>query len=350
NFLDWKKDNRSFASLAAFRSDNYNLTGMGEPQRVHLHMVSAEFFDVLDIQPIAGRSFRPEEDLPGASPVAILGAGLWKSNFGGSLSIVGQSITLNGKSYTVIGVAKQEVPFMSRSEVYVPIGQWNDPTFRDRRIGMGTNAIGRLKPGLTQEQAQADMSRVAERLAAAYSDSNKGVGGGLVPLKTDVVGDVRGILLVLLGAVSFVLLIACANVANLLLARSTGRTREFAIRAALGAGPWRVIRQLLTESVLLSFVGGLLGLAVAKIALRFALKALADVLPRVNEVGLEWRVLLFTAMLSIVTGLVFGLAPAMRLLRPKLNETMSEAGGRGSTRRRHPFQKVLVAPEMPLAL
>src|SRR5262249_42737576 len=213
---------------------------------------------------------------------------------------------------------------LSRSEIYVPIGQWNDSTFRDRRIGMGTNAIARLKPGVTVEQAKADMSRVAESLAAAYPDADKGIGTTVLPLKTDVVGDLRGMLLTLLGAVSFVMLIACANVANLLLARSTGRTREFAIRAALGAGPWRVLRQLLTESVLLSLVGGALGLVVAKVALRLALKALGDVLPRVTEIGLDWRVLLFTGALSIVTGLAFGLVPAIRLLRPRLSETMSE--------------------------
>jgi len=215
---------------------------------------------------------------------------------------------------------------------------------------MGTNAIARLKPGVTVEQAKADMSRVAESLAAAYPDADKGVGVTVLSLKTDVVGDVRGMLLTLLGAVSFVLLIACANVANLLLARSTGRTREFAIRAALGAGPWQVIRQLLTESVLLSIAGGALGLVVAKVALRLALKALGDVLPRVTEIGLDWRVLLFTGALSIVTGLAFGLVPAIRLLRPRLSETMSEAGGRGSSGKRHRLQKVLVAAEMALAV
>ena len=350
NYLDWKKENRGLEALAAYRSDRFNLTGMGEPQRVHIHMVSAEFLSVLGVQPIAGRNFRPEEDLPGAAPVAILGDGLWNSKFGGSRSVVGQSITLNGKSYTVVGVAKQDFPFLSRSEIYVPIGQWNDPTFRDRHIGMGTRSVGRLKKGVTLEQAQADLSRVAESLAAAYPDVNKGTGITVIPLKTDVVGDVRGLLLVLLGAVSFVLLIACANVANLQLARSTGRTREFAIRAALGAGPWRVIRQLLTESVLLSVAGGILGLGVAKIALRMALKALTDVLPRVNEIGLDWRVMLFTATLSIVTGLAFGLVPAMRLLRPKLSETMNEAGGRGSSGKRHRLQKILVGAEMALAV
>jgi predicted permease len=350
NYLDWKKDNRSFSALAAYRGDDYNLTGMGEPERLHIHMVSAEFFPALALQPVAGRNFRPEEDLPGAEPVAILGDGLWKRKFGGSASVLGKGITMNGTSYLVVGVAKATLPFLSPSDVYVPIGQWNDPTFRDRHIGMGTRTVGRLKPGVSMQQAQADMSRVMESMAATYPDADKGMGIALVPLKTDVVGDVRATLLVLLGAVSFVLLIACANVANLLLARSTGRSREFAIRAALGAGPWRVIRQLLTESVLLSIAGGLLGLAVAKIAMRTVLTSLGDALPRANEIALDGRVLLFTAVLSIVTGIVFGLVPAMRLLRPKLNETMNEAGGRGSSGKRHRLQKLLVASEMALAV
>jgi len=350
NYLDWKKDSSSFSAMAAFRSDNYNLTGMGEPERVHIHMVSADFFPALGIQPMAGRNFRPEEDVPGGASVAILGDGLWKRKFARAPSIVGQNITMNGISYTVVGVARGLMPFMSATDVYVPIGQWNDPTFRDRHIGMGTRVVGRLKTEVSMQQAQAEMSRVAESLAATYPDADKGMGITLVPLKTDIVGDVRGTLLVLLGAVSFVLLIACANVANLLLARSTGRTREFAIRAALGAGPWRVIRQLLTESVLLSVAGGLLGLVVAKIAMRTVLTSLGDALPRADEIGLDWRVLLFTGLLSIMTGIVFGLVPAMRLLRPKLSETMNEAGGRGSSGKRHRLQKLLVTSEMALAV
>src|SRR5215470_368745 len=301
NFLDWQKDNHSFAYLGAVRSDDFNMTGVGEPERLHTHMISAEFLPALGLKQLLGRNFRPEEDVPGAGPVAILSDGIWKRKFGSSPDILGRSITLNGKVYTVIGVTQGNITGFSLTDVFVPIGQWNDPTFRDRRIGMGMTAIGRLKPGISIDQARSDMDRVTENLAAAYPEADKGSGVALVPLKTDVVGDVRGILLVLLGAVSFVLLIACANVANLLLARSTGRTREFAIRAALGAGPWRVVRQLLTESVLLSVAGGLLGLGVAKVTLSLALKALGDVLPRVNEVGLDWRVLLFTGVLSVAT-------------------------------------------------
>jgi len=349
NFLDWQKNNRSFSSISAFRSDNFNLTGSGEPERLHGHMISADFFPTLGIRPVLGRAFRLEEDQPGAAPVAILGDALWKRRFGASPDIIGKSVTLNGKSYAVVGVAQRIIAGLSPSDVYIPIGQWNDTTFRDRHISMGTNAIGRLKSAVTIEQARSDMDLVAQNLAAAYPDSNKGSGITLVPLKTDVVGNVRGVLLVLLGAVSFVLLIACANVANLLLARSTGRAREFAIRTALGASASRVIRQLLTESVLLGIAGGAIGLLLAKLGVRAIVAALPDSLPRVEEVGLDSHVLLFTVGVSILTGVVFGLVPALKMLRPDVIESLKE-GARGSSGKRHRTQRVLVAVEMALAL
>jgi predicted permease len=349
NFLDWQKQNHSFSSLSAFRSDDYNLTGSGEPERLHAHMISAEFFPTLGLNPLLGRNFRPEEDRAGAGPVAILGDGLWKRKFASSQEVLGKSITLNGKSYTIVGVARARIPGISPTDIYVPVGQWADPTFLDRRISMGLNSIGRLKPGVSFAQARADMDSVAQNLAAAYPEADKGMGIMLVPLKTDVVGDVRGILLVLLGAVGFVLLIACANVGNLLLARSTGRTREFAIRSALGAGPARVIRQLLTESVMLGVAGGALGLLLAKIALRTIVTSLADSLPRADEIALDSHVLLFTAGVSILTGIVFGLAPAIKMLRPRLSETLKE-GGRGSSGARHRTQSVFVVLEMAMAL
>jgi len=349
NFLDWQKENRSFSSLTAFRGDDYNMTGAGEPERVHVHMVSAEFFSTLGLRPLLGREFRPEEDRAGAEPVTILGDGLWKRTFGSSPDIVGKSITLNGTSYTVVGVSAGEITGLMPTDLFVPLGQWNDTSFRDRRISMGTNAIGRLKPGVTLEQAGADMTRIAENLASAYPESNKDSGISLVPLKTDVVGNVRGILLVLLGAVSFVLLIACANVGNLLLARSTGRAREFAIRQALGAGPARVVRQLLTESVLLGLIGGGAGVLLARLGVRVLPAALLANVPRSEEIAVDGRVLLYALGVSILTGVVFGLVPALKTLKNDTHDTLKE-GGRGGSGARHRTQRAFIALEMAMAV
>jgi predicted permease len=349
NFLDWQKGNQSFALLSAFRSDDYNMTGAGEPERVHIHMISAEFFTALGMQPLVGRTFRPEEDVVGAGPVAILSDGLWHRKFGSAQDVLGKNITLNGKAYTIVGVAPGHITGLSNTDIFVPIGQWSDPTFRDRRISMGMNSIGRLKPGVTIEQARLDMNRIAENLAVAYPEADKGMGVTLVPLKTDVVGNVKGILLVLLGAVSFVLLIACANVANLLLARSTGRSREFAIRAALGASPLRVIRQLLTESVLLGIAGGCLGLVIAKLGVRVLVAALANTLPRSEEIALNGQVLFYTLGISVLTGILFGLIPALKTLRPDTHETLKE-GGRGSSGARHRAQSIFIVVEMAMAV
>ena len=349
NFLDWHKDNHSFSGLGAFRPEEYNLTGAGEPERLHGHQISANFFPALGISPILGRDILPEEDQPGGVPVAVIGDGLWKRKFGLSRDVLGKGITLNGKVYTVVGVATSRITGLSDTDVYVPMGQWTDTTFLDRHISMGTHAIGRLKPGVTFEQARADMNSVAQNLAAAYPDADKGSGITLVPLKTDVVGSVRGILLVLLGAVSFVLLIACANVANLLLARATGRSREFAIRSALGASPGRVIRQLLTESVMLGIAGGGIGLLLAKLGTQAILAALPATLPRTDEIGIDGHVLLFTLGISVVTGIVFGLVPALNAMQPDMHATLKE-GGRGSSGARHRTQSVFVAVEMAMAV
>jgi predicted permease len=349
NFLDWQKDNHSFASLGAYRPDDFNMTGTGEPVRVHIHMISAEFLPALGLQPLLGRTFRPEEDRAGAGPATMLSDGLWKRKFGSAEDVLGKNITLNGKAYTIVGVAPGHITGLSNTDVFVPIGQWADPSFLDRRISMGTSAIGRLKPGFTIEQARAEMDRIAENLAATYPEADKGMGVSLIPLRTDVVGNVKGILLVLLGAVSFVLLIACANVANLLLARSTGRAREFAIRAALGASPARVVRQLLTESVMLGIAGGSIGLLLAKLGVRVLVAALAETLSRTEEIALDGHVLFYTLGISVLTGMVFGLIPALKTLHPDTHETLKE-GGRGSSGARHRTQRVFVVVEMAMAV
>lgn len=353
NFLDWQRDNRSFSALAAWRGDDFNLTGMGEPERLRAEMVSADFFSILGVQPVIGRLIETQDDHAGAAPVVVLSQGFWKRKFGSSPQLIGQTISLNGTAYTVIGIIPASFYFTGNnfrlSDVYVPLGQWTDSTFLDRRVGMGMDAVGRLKGSVTLTQARADMDRVAQALAQAYPDADKGSGITVLPLKQDMVGDVAPLLYILLGAVGFVLLIACVNIANLLLARSTGRSREFAIRAALGAGRWRVVRQLLTESILLSVTGGILGLLLAAWGTRAAIAVLPQALPRSGSIGLDMKVLLFTLGVSLFAGVLFGLAPAVKASHSNLHESLKE-GGRGSSGARHRMQGIFVVAETALAL
>src|ERR1700691_344981 len=350
NFLDWQRETRTFSSMALYRNQDYNVTFTAEAERLSGYMISADFFSTLGVQPVLGRSFRSDDDHVGAAPVVILGGGLWRRKFGSSPEVIGKALTLNGRSYIVGGVVPSGFTFYGHDrDVYTAIGQWNDPSFRDRRISVSAHVVGRLKPGVTLPRAQADMEVIARNLAAAYPVADKRAGLSLVSMKEDIVGNVQPFLLVLLAAVVFLLLIACANVANLLLARALSRSREFAVRAALGASHMRVIRQLLTESVLLAGLGGTLGLLLAFWATKAALSTLPGTLPRANEISLDGRVLLFTMALSLLAAIVFGLAPALKSSRLNLQEILRESG-RGSSGARHRLQGSFVAIEVAMTL
>jgi predicted permease len=353
NSKDWRKNNRTFSSMGAYRPYSYNLTGLGEAEQLRTMLISSDFFSVLEVNPAMGRSFAPGEDEIGAAPIAIISAGVWKRKFGSSPDAVGKSLTLDGKNFTIVGVIPPGFELALGSfrniDVYVPLGQWSNPLLPKRGAGLGIHGVGRLKPGVTVEQARADMEAVTQGLATAYPDADKGIGAAVIPLKRAVVGDVRLFLLVLLAAVGFVLLITCVNVANLMVARSTTRMREFAIRATLGASRARLLRQLLTESILLSMTGGALGLLLAAWGTKVALHQLPVSLPRASEVTLDGRVLIFTMLLSLACGIFFGLAPAFKSAGSNLHDTLKE-GGRGGSGSRRRAQGVFVVVEMAMAL
>ena len=349
NFRDLQKENRTFASMALSRAFVFSLVGAGEPERVNARLVTADFFSVFDMKPALGRTFASGEDEPGVGPVVIITADLWDRKFGSATDVLSKTLTLDDKTYAIIGVMPASFSLFRGTDVYVPIGQWNSPALKSRSAGLGLHGFGRLKPGVTLEQAQADLSGVMRRLAVTYPDTNRGNDAKVSSLKARMIGGIGPTLWLLLGAVGFVLLIACVNVSNLLLVRSTGRMREFTIRTALGAGRWRLLRQSLIESLILAIVGGGLGLMVASWGTNAALAVLPTTLPRASEIRMDARVVIFTVSLSLLAGILSGLAPALKTSRRQLSERLKE-GARGTSSARGRAQGLLVTLEMALAL
>ena len=340
--------------MSLWNNSAFTLTGGGKADQLRGKRVSANYFSVLGIAPVLGRTFLPEEDQLGAPHVVLIGEALWESRFGGDANVNGATLTLDGQLYTVIGVIPSFRVLRnvdgSRDffdDVYIPIGQWEEKFFRDRDTGLGTVAYGRLREGVTLAQARADTARVAKNLADAYPD-DRGVGITIVPLKEDTVGEVEPILWMLFAAVGFVALIACTNIANLLLARSEVRAREFAVRAAVGATRGRIIRQSLSEGVLLSCAGGTLAMALAAWGTQSVLRFLPSALPGASLVGLNSRVLFFSLCLSILTGVLFALVPALKVSRTSLQETLKE-NGRAVIGGRHRAQAAFIVAEIALA-
>jgi predicted permease len=350
NFLDWQRASQSFSSMAIYRHEDYNLTGSAQAERVNGLMVSADFLATLGIHPSLGRDFRSEDDHIGAAPVAMLSDGFWHRRFGASPDIIGKSIDLNGTDYTITGTLPPNFKFYGVDrDIFSPIGQWNDPSFLDRRVDFSSHTIGRLKPGVSLEQAGAEMNSIAHRLALAYPEADKNVGVSVLSMKQDIVGRVQPFLIVLLAAVAFLLLIACVNVASLLLVRSMRRSGEFALRSALGAGRGRIVRQLLTESALLAGIGGALGFLLAFFGARTIINLLPSELPRSGEVSIDARVLLFTLGISLAGGIGFGLAPALRSSRVNVEQVLRRStAGSGGARLR--LQGLFVAAEIAMAL
>jgi putative ABC transport system permease protein len=348
NFVDWKQQSQVFEQLAAYRSGSsasYNLTGEGaEPERIHGAAVSSNLFPTLGINPLRGSLF--QEDANQDKHVVMLSHGLWQRRFSADRNIVGKTITLNGQGYAVTGVMPPGFEFpvrTERSELWVPLVFTAEDLAEDMRGLHRLSVVGRLKPGATQEQAQSEMSTIARRLAEQYPQSNANITATVIPILDEVVGNVRPALFILLAAVGCVLLIACANVANLLLARASTRQKEIAIRVALGARRFRIIRQLLA--------GGVLGLLLAILANYVLFYINPSSLPRLQEVGIDVRVLGFTFFIALLTGVLFGIAPALQATKPNLNDTLKEETGKASAGvHKSRIRNVLVVSEVALAL
>lgn len=349
DFQDWRDRNHSFEQIAAFLPSSFNLTEGDRPERILGLQITASFFMTLGVMPALGGVFGSEEEQPGAERSVVLSDTLWRRRFGGNGKLIGQTIHLDRQAYTVVGVMPPGFEFLGRdNELWAPLPLEPNRTLRNY---YNLQALARLKPGVTIRRARAEMDTIARQLALEYPKTNQGWGAAVAPLRDEITGNARLPLLVLLGAVAFVLLIACANVANLLLARAAGRQKEFAIRAALGAGRLDIVRRLLAESMSLAWAGGALGVVLARWSISALVTLHPQDIPRLQEVGIDWRVLAFTVVVSLMTGTLFGLAPATHVSKLDLNEALKEAGrGASDGRRGGRTRSLLVVAEMALAL